>query len=132
MAHSALDLLVLDEVTRIAGEAVFNVWRHASATRIAIDVSHGTNFSLRITDNGVGIDPDVVTRGEREGHFDFPACARAPGGCAACWRCAACRKEGRSGTDGAGIDCVSGTWTPLHLPRAPEGHPVVAPAKARA
>jgi signal transduction histidine kinase/ligand-binding sensor domain-containing protein len=68
----ALDLLVLDEVTRIAGEAVFNVWRHASATRIAIDISHGTHFSLRIADNGVGIDPDVVTRGEREGHFGLP------------------------------------------------------------
>jgi signal transduction histidine kinase len=65
----ALDPLILDEVTRIASEAVFNIWRHASATRVAIDIGYGTNFSLCFTDNGVGIAPDIADKGEKDGHF---------------------------------------------------------------
>lgn len=129
----ALDLLVLDEVTRIAGEAVFNVWRHASATRIAIDVSHGTNFSLRITDNGVGIDPDVVTRGEREGHFGLPGMRESARRLRGVLE-VRCLPEG-----GAEVELTVPASIAYQArgrrstsPRAPEGHPVVAPAKARA
>ncbi|MDZ4866062.1 MAG: triple tyrosine motif-containing protein [Alphaproteobacteria bacterium] len=65
----ALDPLILDEVTRIASEAVFNIWRHANAKRVAIDIGYGTNFSLCFTDNGVGIAPEVADKGEKDGHF---------------------------------------------------------------
>jgi signal transduction histidine kinase len=68
-AQRALDPLILDEVTRIASEAVFNIWRHASATRVTIDIGYGGNFSLSFTDNGVGIEPDVADKGEKDGHF---------------------------------------------------------------
>lgn len=68
-AQRALDPLILDEVTRIASEAVFNIWRHASATRVTIDIGYGGNFSLCFTDNGVGIAPDVADKGEKDGHF---------------------------------------------------------------
>src|SRR5262249_51725715 len=64
-----LDPLVLDEATRIASEAIFNIWRHACAKRVTIYIGHGANFSLRFADNGVGIDPAVADKGQKEGHF---------------------------------------------------------------
>jgi signal transduction histidine kinase len=64
-----LEPLVLDEATRIASEAIFNIWRHAGANRVAIDIGHGENFSLRLADDGVGIAPEVAAKGHREGHF---------------------------------------------------------------
>lgn len=69
--HS-LDPLALDEIARIAGEAIFNIRRHARATRIAIEVRHGSSFAISFVDNGVGIDPAVVDQGGRDGHFGLP------------------------------------------------------------
>jgi signal transduction histidine kinase/ligand-binding sensor domain-containing protein len=60
--------LILDEVTQIASEAIFNIWRHANASRIQIDIGYGTNFSLRFADDGVGIDAGIAGKG-KEGHF---------------------------------------------------------------
>jgi signal transduction histidine kinase len=68
-ARRALDPLVLDEATRIAREAIFNIWRHACASRVAIEIGHGANLSLRFADNGVGIPFEVADRGHKEGHF---------------------------------------------------------------
>jgi len=59
---------VLDEVSRIAGEAIYNVWRHASASRLMIEIGFDADFHLRISDDGVGIDPDVA-EGGKAGHF---------------------------------------------------------------
>ncbi len=64
-----LDPLVLDEATRIASEAIFNIWRHAGANRVAIDIGHGENFTLRLADDGIGIAQEVAAKGHREGHF---------------------------------------------------------------
>jgi signal transduction histidine kinase len=68
-ARRALDPLVLDEATQIASEAIFNVWRHARASRVAIDISHGANFSVRVADNGLGIAREAADRDQQEGHF---------------------------------------------------------------
>lgn len=68
----ALDPLALDEIARIAGEAIFNIRRHARATRVAIELRHQASFVLSFVDNGVGIDPEVVDRGGRDGHFGLP------------------------------------------------------------
>ena len=68
-APRPLEPLVLDEATRIASEAIFNIWRHAGANRVAIDIGYGENFSLRLADDGVGIAREVTARGHREGHF---------------------------------------------------------------
>jgi signal transduction histidine kinase/ligand-binding sensor domain-containing protein len=68
-APRPLEPLVLDEATRIASEAIFNIRRHAAANRVAIDIAHGENFSLRLADDGVGIAREVAARGYREGHF---------------------------------------------------------------
>lgn len=68
----ALDPLALDEITRIVGEAIFNIRRHADATRIAIELRHHANLVLSVVDNGMGIDPMVVEHGSRDGHFGLP------------------------------------------------------------
>jgi signal transduction histidine kinase len=64
-----LDPLALEEVTRIAGEALFNVRRHAKASRLTIEIRHGSSFNLRVVDNGVGIDPTVAADGGKAGHY---------------------------------------------------------------
>ncbi|WP_165356332.1 sensor histidine kinase [Sphingosinicella sp. BN140058] len=64
----AMDPLVVEDVTRIAGEALFNIWRHARASVVGIEIRHGATFALRIADNGIGIDPEHAAGG-RAGHF---------------------------------------------------------------
>jgi signal transduction histidine kinase len=64
----AMDPLTLDEVTRIAGEALFNIWRHAQARSVAVEIRHGRSFGLRFADDGIGIDPELAARG-KQGHF---------------------------------------------------------------
>jgi signal transduction histidine kinase len=68
-AARTLDPLVLDEATRIASEAIFNIWRHARAHRVAIDIGHGERFSVRLADDGVGIAGEIAAKGHRDGHF---------------------------------------------------------------
>ena len=68
----SLDALALDEIARIAGEAIFNIRRHARATRIAVELRHRSSFAISFVDNGVGIDPAVVDQGGRDGHFGLP------------------------------------------------------------
>ena len=67
-APSTMDPLALDEVTRIAGEALFNIRRHAGASRVEVEIRHGSNFVLRVADDGIGIDPALAASG-RQGHF---------------------------------------------------------------
>ena len=67
-----LDPPALEEIARIAGEAIFNIWRHARATRITIGIGFHPRFSLCFVDNGVGIDPSVVDHGGKDGHFGLP------------------------------------------------------------
>jgi signal transduction histidine kinase len=48
---------------RIAQEALTNVTKHASATRAKIALGRNNGYAcLRIADDGVGINPDVLTR----------------------------------------------------------------------
>jgi signal transduction histidine kinase len=65
-----LEPAIHDEVYRIAREAIRNAFRHARSTRIKAEVSfEAAQFSIRISDNGVGIDAQVLARGRREGHW---------------------------------------------------------------
>lgn len=64
-----LDSLALDEIVRIGGEALFNVRRHAEATRIAIEIRYQADFAICIVDNGVGIAGAVLEHGGKDGHF---------------------------------------------------------------
>jgi signal transduction histidine kinase/ligand-binding sensor domain-containing protein len=60
--------IVRDEVYRIGYEAIRNASVHSQATQLRVELSYGQDLGLRISDNGTGIDPDIVHRG-RPGHF---------------------------------------------------------------
>jgi signal transduction histidine kinase/streptogramin lyase len=60
--------IVRDEVYRIGHEAIRNACVHSRATQLRVELSYAQDLSLRIYDNGVGIDPDIVNRG-KQGHF---------------------------------------------------------------
>ena len=60
--------VVRDEVYRIGYEAIRNACVHSRATQLRVELSYAQDLGLRIYDNGVGIDPDIVSRG-KPGHF---------------------------------------------------------------
>jgi signal transduction histidine kinase len=66
----ALHPLVRDETFRIAGEALRNAFRHADAQQVAVEIRYDAR-QLRVTvrDDGKGIDPEVLRKGEKEGHY---------------------------------------------------------------
>jgi signal transduction histidine kinase/ligand-binding sensor domain-containing protein len=56
---------VAQEAVGVANEALFNAWRHAQASRVEVSIGFGARvFSLRVTDNGVGL---PATRSTAEG-----------------------------------------------------------------
>jgi len=57
-----------DEIYRIGYEAIRNACEHSSASELEVSLSYAQDLTLRVKDNGAGIDPAVVTEG-REGHF---------------------------------------------------------------
>jgi signal transduction histidine kinase/ligand-binding sensor domain-containing protein len=58
------------EVVRIAREGLRNAFGHSQARRIETEVAYSSNlFRLRIRDDGKGIDPKVLNRAERIGHW---------------------------------------------------------------
>jgi ligand-binding sensor domain-containing protein/signal transduction histidine kinase len=68
-----LDPIVRDEIYRIAREALRNAFRHAYARKIEAEISYGeSQFSLRIRDDGMGIDALVLDRGSLTGHWGLP------------------------------------------------------------
>lgn len=60
--------IVRDEVYRIGYEAIRNACAHSDASRIGVDLSYVEDLTLRVRDNGKGIDPDVAAKG-KDGHF---------------------------------------------------------------
>jgi signal transduction histidine kinase/ligand-binding sensor domain-containing protein len=64
---------LLKEVEAIVGEALFNVSRHAQASKVDVDIAfEATEFSISVRDDGVGIDPSILALGRRSGHFGLP------------------------------------------------------------
>ncbi|MFC4311733.1 two-component regulator propeller domain-containing protein [Steroidobacter flavus] len=62
--------LVRDEVYRIAREALRNAAQHSQARHIEAELHYGENaFVLRLRDDGVGIDANVVHEAQRAGHW---------------------------------------------------------------
>jgi signal transduction histidine kinase len=62
--------IVRDEITRIAEQAIQNVAQHAGADNLEISVAYErSRLLLTIIDDGVGIAPEILRRGGREGHF---------------------------------------------------------------
>jgi len=66
----ALDAVVRDEVYRIAREAFRNAFRHSRARAVEAEITYGDLLlSLRIRDDGTGVDAPVLVQGHRPGHW---------------------------------------------------------------
>ena len=65
-----LQLIVRDDIYQIGREAIVNAFRHAQASTIEIEIIYGDDdFSVRIRDDGCGIDSAIICAGGRPGHW---------------------------------------------------------------
>ena len=60
--------IVRDEIYRIGTEAIRNAHLHSEATDLEVNISYAHNLTVRVRDNGRGIDPELATSG-KPGHF---------------------------------------------------------------
>lgn len=60
--------VVRDEIYRIGYEAIRNACAHSGADRLEVTLDYLHDLTLRISDNGKGIDSEIVEQG-KEGHF---------------------------------------------------------------
>ena len=60
--------MLRDEIYRIGYEAIINACAHSDGTLMEVTLSYANNLTVRVQDNGKGIDPLIAARG-REGHF---------------------------------------------------------------
>jgi signal transduction histidine kinase/ligand-binding sensor domain-containing protein len=68
-----LTAVVCDEAYRIAREAVSNAYQHAKAAHIETEVTFGdADLTIRVRDDGIGVDPQILARGQRPGHWGLP------------------------------------------------------------
>jgi signal transduction histidine kinase/ligand-binding sensor domain-containing protein len=67
---SARDLhpIVRDEIYRVGSEAIRNACLHSNAARLEVHLSYRRDFTLRVRDNGTGMDAEVAKSG-KPGHF---------------------------------------------------------------
>jgi signal transduction histidine kinase len=57
-----------DEVYRIGYEAMVNACKHSQAKRLTVELIYDQNMLLRITDDGKGIEPEILETG-KSGHY---------------------------------------------------------------
>ena len=67
-AGPELDPTVRDEIYRIGCEAIRNAFLHSEASEVAVMLTYGPNLTLRVQDDGKGIDPNFAANG-KPGHF---------------------------------------------------------------
>jgi signal transduction histidine kinase/ligand-binding sensor domain-containing protein len=65
---SEMHPIVRDEVYRIGYEAISNACVHSQAAQLQVELTYAEDLILRVKDNGVGIDPAIVSEG-KPGHF---------------------------------------------------------------
>jgi signal transduction histidine kinase/ligand-binding sensor domain-containing protein len=57
-----------DEIYRIGYEAIHNACEHSSASQLEVALNYAQDLTLRVNDNGIGIEPAIVAKGKAE-HF---------------------------------------------------------------
>jgi signal transduction histidine kinase len=71
--HQALSAVLQDELYKIGHELLRNAFRHASASRIEVEIRYSDRlFRLRIRDDGKGMDRKVLKEGALPGHWGLP------------------------------------------------------------
>lgn len=65
---SEMHPIVRDEIYLIGYEAIRNAALHSGASRLEIELRYAQDLTLRVRDNGAGIDPALLHRG-KPGHF---------------------------------------------------------------
>jgi signal transduction histidine kinase len=60
--------IVRDEVSAIGSEAIRNALAHAHSDQLLVTLAYDRDLILRVQDNGVGIDPAILSGG-KDGHF---------------------------------------------------------------
>src|SRR6202140_4746209 len=60
--------IVRDEIYRIGYEAIRNACMHSRASRLEVELRYARDLTLRVDDNGTGIDPAIADRA-KDGHF---------------------------------------------------------------
>ena len=59
--------IVRDEIYRIGYEAIRNACAHSGASRLEVELRYARDLTLRVDDNGTGIDPAIADRA-KDGH----------------------------------------------------------------
>jgi signal transduction histidine kinase len=68
-----LTAVVRDEAYRIAREAVINAYQHAKSRYVETEVTFGDDdLTIRVRDDGIGVDPEILASGQRPGHWGLP------------------------------------------------------------
>jgi signal transduction histidine kinase len=66
--HRDIHPIVKSEVYRIAFEAIHNACVHSGGNRLSVELEYSQDLTLKVRDDGVGIDPQVLRDGA-PGHF---------------------------------------------------------------
>jgi signal transduction histidine kinase/ligand-binding sensor domain-containing protein len=68
-----LNYALKEDLFRIAAEALRNAFRHARAKQIEVEVRYDVRaVRVRVRDDGAGMDPAVLSDGNRAGHWGLP------------------------------------------------------------
>jgi signal transduction histidine kinase len=69
----ALNSLIAEELYKVGSEALFNSFRHASATSIEAEIIFGANeLGLNVRDDGTGVSQDILQHGGVDKHYGLP------------------------------------------------------------
>ena len=65
--------LAYNEVLKVIKECIWNSFRHARPKHIKVDIHSSSRvFQVSIVDDGVGIEPTILEKGGRDGHWGLP------------------------------------------------------------
>ena len=68
-----IETVLQDAVYRIGREILRNAFRHACAKKIEVEIRYDAReLRIRFRDDGIGIDPKVLDKGARTGHWGLP------------------------------------------------------------
>jgi signal transduction histidine kinase/ligand-binding sensor domain-containing protein len=68
-----INTILQDELYRIGREILRNAFHHARAKKIEVEIRYDAQeLRIRFRDDGVGIDPKVLSEGARGGHWGLP------------------------------------------------------------